>query len=123
MAEATKEELAASNHRLRAMVARVREETQSGMAKVARGGAAGGGAWLLSYIEHRYPDRAQVFGVDISLAAGIAAAAVSASGMIKDETADHIVEGLGIGGFSAWASKKGAIRGDKDKQDDAAKAA
>lgn len=123
MADATKEELAESNSRMKAMLAKLREENASAIHKVVRTGTAGGSAWLFGFIEHRYPDKKTIFGVDLSLAAGLAGSAAAASGKIKDETLENVIEGVGTGGVCSWANKKGAIKGDADKTAADAKAA
>lgn len=116
MADApSKEELASANQHLKGLLKKVREEGKSMTQKVVRTGSAAGSAFGLSWLEHRYPDKATILGMDLSLAVGLAASGAAAAGVIDDETTENAAEGVGTGGICAFSAKKGAIKGDEAK--------
>ncbi len=97
--------------RLRKTLDRMKEESKQAMAAGIRTGAGMGTAFGVAYIEARYPDKAKVFGIDLSLLLGVTGTAVGAFGLAGDEQTNSVVEAAGNGALFAFAAKKGTEMG------------
>ncbi len=99
--------------RLMAALKRVRDESAGAVKTGIATGLGMGAAYGLSYYEQRFPDRAQLLGVDVSLAVGGVALVAGAMGWAGESS--EYAQALGAGALSAYAAKKGAQKGAEDR--------
>lgn len=92
-------------------LARTRQEAKLAVQSGVKTGVGMGSAFGVSYIEARYPDKAKVFGLDVSLLIGVGATAAGALGYAGDKETNDVVEAIGNGALAAFAAKKGAQMG------------
>lgn len=114
MAEISQREarkLSDANERLKRSLARVRNEGKAAVEAGIRTGAGMASAFGVAYVEARYPDKAKVFGIDLSLLVGVTGTAVGAFGLAGDKQTNEVVEALGNGALFAFAAKKGSEMG------------
>lgn len=91
--------------------ARITKEAKVAMDGAVRTGTVMGSAFGMGYVEARYPDKAKVFGIDVSLLVGVGATTAGVFGWAGDQQSNTIVEGIGIGALAHFAAKKGAQMG------------
>ena len=102
----------ATIERLKAWNKKRAEESKGAVVAGIRTGAGMGSAFGVGYFEHRYPDKAQVVGIDLSLLVGVIGTAVGAFGLAgKDKQTNELIEAVGNGALFAFAAKKGAEMG------------
>ena len=89
-------------------LARVKDEGKKAMQAGIRTGAGMGTAFAVGYVEGRYPEKATVFGIDLSLLVGVAGTAVGAFGLTGDQQTNELIEAAGNGALFAFAAKKGS---------------
>lgn len=86
-------------------LARLREEHKSSLQAATRTAVTMGGAFGMAWWAGRYPDKAEILGLDASLVVGGALTVASMMGWAGDQ--DLIVESLGTGALAVYASSKG----------------
>jgi len=90
---------------------KLNEKSKEAMQAGLRTGVGMGSAFGMGYIEGRYPDKAKVLGVDLSLLVGVVGTAVGAFEMAGDDQTNSLVEAVGNGALFAFAAKKGGEMG------------
>ncbi len=70
-----------------------------------------GSAFAVSYIEGRYPDKKDIFGVPVSLALGVSATIAGVLGAGGDKTANAVLTSTGNGALAAYAASRGLEMG------------
>lgn len=111
VSERQMQKVEAEKERLRRTLAKVKKEGQVAVQAGIRTGAGMASAFGVAYTEQRYPDKAKVFGIDLSLLVGVTGTAVGAFGLAGDRQTNDIVEAIGNGALFAFAAKRGGEMG------------
>ena len=86
-------------------LATIRDEQQDAIESATRTAVTMGGAMGMAYWAGRYPDRAEILGIDASLVVGGSLTVAAMMEWAGDQTL--IVESLGTGALAAYAASKG----------------
>lgn len=100
--------------RAEARLARLREENEGAIASATRTAMTMGGALAMAYWKGRYPERAEILGIDASLVVGGGLLTASMMGWVGDQ--ELVVESLGNGALCTYAASKGYELGTQAKQ-------
>jgi hypothetical protein len=100
-------------NRLQGRLARVASEKKSEISKVVNAAATGATAFGLGYVEERYPDRAQIGGMQLSTVIGGLAFVAGALGWTGE---DELMLSIGTGALAVSAAKKGSEAGKEAKK-------
>lgn len=98
----------AEKDRLRRSLARIKTEGEAAVEAGIQTGAGMASAFGVAYAEQKYPDKAKIFGIDLSLLIGVGATAVGAFNLAGDKQTSRVVQAVGNGSLFAWAAKRGA---------------
>ena len=96
-----------------ARLARIKEEHKSSLEQATRTAVTMGGAFGMAWWSGRYPERAEILGMDASLVVGGALTVVSMMGWAGNQAT--IVESLGSGALTVFAGSKGYAMGKESK--------
>ena len=86
-------------------ISKLREENQDSIQRATRTAFTMGGALAMAYFKGRYPDRAQILGLDASLVVGGGLTVAALMGWAGDQ--GDAVEALGTGALAVYAGTKG----------------
>lgn len=100
--------------RAESRLARLREENEDAIASATRTAMTMGGALAMAYWKGRYPERAEILGLDASLVVGGSLLTAGLMGWAGDQ--DVIVESLGNGVLATYATSKGFELGTEARQ-------
>lgn len=98
----------AENANLRGRIKRFNEKNKAVIAQTVGASIAAGSAFGFGYLQGRYPERAQVGGLPISLVAGGAITVGCAMGWIPE--AEYVAP-IGVGGLAAFGALEGLKKG------------
>lgn len=95
------------NERQKKMIARLRSKGEEATKTAVRTASAMGGAFAVSYVEGRYPDKSEIVGIPISLFAGIGLTVAGAMGWAGSRDTSELVQSAGDGCLAAYAARRG----------------
>lgn len=97
--------------RAKAQLKTLRDKNKEAIGHTIGTAATMGSAFAVSYIEGRYPDKKDIFGVPVSLAAGVACTIAGVLGAGGDKTANAVLQSVGNGALAAYAAGRGLEMG------------
>lgn len=100
------------NDRLITRIHKFRKESEAMTKQAISSVAALGSAYGVGYVKGRYPDKATVFGHDISAVASVAGFVASMTGVLGKES--YIAHAIGMGTGGKWLGDKGEVKGKED---------
>lgn len=89
-----------------ALKQRLKNESKAATTQAVRTATTMGSAFGVGYIEGRYPDKKDIFGVPVSLATGIVATIAGVMGWAGKANTD-VVLSVGDGCLAAYAARRG----------------
>jgi DhnA family fructose-bisphosphate aldolase class Ia len=106
-----KSALAKREASLKGRIKKYQEKSQKATEAAIGTAATMGSAFAVSYIEGRYPDKKDIFGVPVSLAVGVSATIAGVLGAGGDKTANAVLTSAGNGALAAYAAGRGLEMG------------